>query len=119
MISQTLENNFPRISIVTPSFNQVRYIERTIRSTLNQGYPNLEYLVIDGGSTDGTVDVIKRYESKLSYCISERDNGQISAINKGLKRATGDWVGWQNSDDIYFEGTLASVAEATRKNPDV
>lgn len=102
--------NLPRISIVTPSFNQAQYLERTILSILDQGYPNLEYLIIDGGSTDGSVEIIKKYACKISYWISERDSGQANAINKGLRLATGDWVGWQNSDDIFYPGALFSLA---------
>jgi glycosyltransferase involved in cell wall biosynthesis len=108
---------YPKISVVTPSFNQADYLERTIRSVLNQGYPNLEYIIIDGGSTDGSVEIIKRYASRLAYWVSEPDRGQSHAINKGLQRATGEWVGWQNSDDLYLPGSFARVAEAARKNP--
>lgn len=107
---------FPRISIITPSFNQVQFLERTILSILNQGYPNLEYIIIDGGSTDGSVDLIKKYAKHLKYWVSEKDDGQSQAINNGLKRATGDWVAWQNSDDIFYPGTFESLANAARKN---
>lgn len=109
-------SSFPRISIVTPSFNQVQFLERTILSILNQGYPNLEYIIIDGGSTDGSVDLIKKYEKHLTYWVSEKDDGQSQAINDGLKRATGEWVAWQNSDDIFYPGTFESLANAARKN---
>ena len=108
----------PRISIVTPSYNQAKYLPETIESILRQDYPNLEYIIVDGGSSDESVDIIKRYESHLAYWVSERDNGQSEAINKGLKRATGDLFNWINADDILFPGALWRVAEAFVQNPD-
>jgi len=93
---------WPKLSIVTPSFNQGQYLEETIRSVLLQGYPNLEYIVMDGGSTDGSVEIIKKYEPWLAYWTSEPDGGQGDAINKGFAMATGELAGWINSDDIYF-----------------
>jgi len=101
---------WPRISIVTPSYNQGRFIEETIRSVLLQGYPNLEFLVIDGGSTDDSVEIIRRYAPWLSYWESEHDRGQVHAINKGLERATGIWFNWLNSDDILLPKALATLA---------
>lgn len=107
----------PKITVITPSFNQASYLERTIRSVLDQGYPNLEYIIIDGGSTDGSVDIIKRYADRLTYWVSEPDHGQSQAINKGIRRATGDWVAWQNSDDVYYSGAFAQLAKAAVNNP--
>jgi len=109
---------WPKISIVTPSFNQAQYLEETIRSVLLQGYPNLEYIIIDGGSKDGSLEIINRYEPWLSYRISEPDLGQSHAINKGWQRATGEIVSWVNSDDWYEPGTLNKVAEYFIENPD-
>lgn len=98
---------WPRISVVTASYNQGQYIEETIRSVLLQGYPNLEYIVIDGGSTDNSVEIIRKYAPWLTYWISEPDRGQSHAINKGFARATGTWLGWLNSDDCYAPSALA------------
>jgi len=109
----------PRISIVTPSYNQGKFLEETIRSVIEQNYPNLELIVIDGGSTDDSVEVIERYEEHLTYWVSEKDNGQAHAIQKGLERATGDIFAWQNSDDRYLPGTLAYVTTIFQGNPQV
>lgn len=108
-----------KISIVTPSFNQASYLEQTIDSILSQGYPDLEYMVVDGGSTDGSKAIIERYSEHLSWWVSEKDRGQSDGINKGLARATGDIVGWLNSDDYYEPGALKGVAQHFRENPDV
>ena len=111
-------NILPRISIVTPSLNQGRYLERSIQSVLNQKYPNLEYIIIDGNSTDSSITVINKYVDHLSYWVSEKDRGQSHAINKGFDRSTGDIYSWLNSDDYLLPGALHAVAEAYKKNPD-
>jgi glycosyltransferase involved in cell wall biosynthesis len=99
-----------RISIITPSFNQANFLEQTIQSIISQRYDNLQYIIIDGGSTDGSVDIIKKYEQYLDHWISEPDGGQSNAINKGLKRCNGDVVNWINSDDLLAQGSLSYVA---------
>jgi glycosyltransferase involved in cell wall biosynthesis len=108
---------WPEISIVTPSYNQGRFIEEAIRSVLLQGYSNLEYIIIDGGSTDETVDIIKKYEPWLAYWESEPDKGQSHAINKGLEKSTGKFFNWHNSDDILMPSSLATMARAMLEHP--
>lgn len=108
----------PKISIITPSFNQGQYIEQTIRSILDQDYDNIELIIIDGGSTDNTIYVIKKYESRIAYWVSEKDNGQAHAINKGLEKATGDIFNWLNSDDYLEPGALRVIANSFVNNPE-
>ena len=107
----------PRITVITPSLNHGEFIEETLRSVVMQGWPDLEYLVIDGGSTDGTSDVLRTYDACIAHAVSEPDGGQADAINKGLRRATGDVVTWFNADDVLAPGALAAVAEAWRRRP--
>lgn len=102
------KNNLPRITIITPSYNQAAFIERTIQSVLSQDYPNLEYIIMDGGSRDGTIEVLKRHKGDLKY-FSQKDSGQSHGINKGLKIATGDIIGYLNSDDYLEKGALAKI----------
>jgi len=103
--------SYPKISIVTPSFNQGQYIEQTICSVLDQSYPNLEYIIIDGGSTDETCEIIKKYEKYLTYWVSEPDKSQTDAINKGFSKTTGVWFNWLNSDDFYQPGVFETIAK--------
>jgi glycosyltransferase involved in cell wall biosynthesis len=100
------------VSVITPSLNQGRFIERTIRSVLDQEYPGLQYIVVDGGSSDATVDIVQRYRDQLASWCSEPDRGQVHAINKGLAQATGDVVAFLNSDDVYLPGALSAVGQA-------
>jgi glycosyltransferase involved in cell wall biosynthesis len=101
----------PKISVITPSFNQGHFIEETITSVINQNYPNLEYIIMDGGSQDNTIEIIKKYESTFASWKSEKDNGQSDAINQGLRKATGDVFNWLNSDDYYEKSSLQHVAQ--------
>ncbi|MCI0607914.1 MAG: glycosyltransferase [Anaerolineae bacterium] len=107
------------ISIITPSFNQARYLETTIQSVLSQDYPRIEYILIDGASTDGSVEIIKKYENHLAYWVSEKDAGQADAINKGLARAKGEIIAWLNSDDYYLPNTISSAVKVFEEKPDV
>ncbi|MCL1946983.1 MAG: glycosyltransferase [Chitinivibrionia bacterium] len=105
------KKQYPKISIITPCFNSDKYLEETILSVLGQNYPNLEYIIIDGGSTDKTVEIIKKYQDKLTFWISEKDNGMYEAIQKGFNRSTGEIMAWINSDDMYHKNSFYTVAE--------
>ncbi len=107
----------PLVSIITPSYNQVQYLEDTIQSVIQQDYPNIEYIVVDGGSTDGSLEVIERYKNKLAWWVSEPDQGQADAINKGFRKASGEIIAWLNSDDLYLPGAISSAVELFQENP--
>ena len=109
-------SELPQISVITPSYNSGLFIEQTIRSVLAQGYPKLEYIVIDGGSTDGTVDILHKYDGSLTW-ISEKDRGQSHAINKGFQMATGEVLAYLNADDVYEPGALVKVGNFITRHP--
>ncbi len=109
----------PLVSVVTPSFNQGAYLEETIRSVLEQDYPRMEYIVIDGGSTDNSLEIIRKYAERLAFWVSEPDRGQAHAINKGLQHAKGDILGWLNSDDVLLPGMILRAVEALQADPEV
>ena len=109
----------PTVSILTPSFNQVRYLEATIQSVLRQDYPRIEYAIVDGGSTDGSLEVIQKYADRLAWWVSEKDRGQTDAINKGFARTTGDILAWINSDDTYEPGAVRAAVEYLQEHPEV
>jgi len=114
----SLPDGWPKISIITPSFNQDRFIESTIRSVLLQRYPNIEYIIIDGGSSDQSVEIIKKYSKWITYWVSEPDRGQSDALNKGFDLATGDIFGWLNSDDYFAKDALRNIMKLRAENPE-
>jgi len=114
-----MESESPLVSIVMPSFNQVSYLETALRSVLEQDYPNVELIVIDGGSTDGSFDVLSKYGDRLAYWQSCPDEGQADAINQGLQRSNGEFVAWLNSDDVYLPGAIREAVEAMQSNPEL
>jgi len=116
--SKSGDTPWPKISVVTPSYNQAEYLEKALRSVLLQGYPNLEYFVIDGGSGDDSQEIIQRYQPWLSDWVSEPDSGQSEAINKGMSRASGEILHWLNSDDYLLPGALQTVARQFRQHPE-
>jgi glycosyltransferase involved in cell wall biosynthesis len=110
---------YPKISIITASYNQGKFIEKTILSVLDQNYPNLEYIIIDGGSTDESVEVIKKYADRLAYWVSEKDNGQYDAINKGFAKSTGEILAFLNADDLYLPWTLNTIASIFKHRKEI
>jgi len=113
------DHDLPLVSIVTPSFNQVLYLEDTIRSVLEQDYPRIEYMIVDGGSTDGSVSIIKKYADRLAWWVSEVDKGQTDAINKGFGRVNGQILAWINSDDTYEPGAVSAAVKYLQEHPEV
>lgn len=112
------DSEFAKVTIITTSLNQGKFLERTIISVLNQDWPNIEYIIIDGGSTDESLEIIRKYENCLFFWISEPDNGQVNAINKGIKKSTGKYITWLGSDDILLPGALTKMVSVLEKNPD-
>jgi glycosyltransferase involved in cell wall biosynthesis len=115
----TMTINLPKVSIITPSFNQGQFLEASIRSVLEQDYPSLEYIVVDGGSKDESVEIIKKYQDRLAWWVSEKDKGHADALNKGFSKATGDILAWLNSDDIYFPSAVSEAVSVLSQNTKV
>ena len=114
-----MPDRYPKISMVTVSYNQEAFIEKSILSVISQGYPNLEYIIIDGASTDRTPEIIRKYESGLAYWVSEKDKGMYDALHRGFQRTTGEIMGWLNSDDLLMPGALFTLAEIFSNNKDI
>ncbi len=112
-------SELPTISVMMPSYNHGAFLQAAINSVLSQRYPKLEFMIFDGGSTDGSAGIIQSYADRLAYWISQSDGGQVNALNQGLARATGDVIGWLNSDDLYTDGTLARVGRYFAEHPDI
>ncbi len=112
-------SNLPRVSIITPSYNQGRFLEASILSVLEQDYPNLEYIIVDGGSKDESVEIIKKYQDRFAWWVSEKDKGHADALNKGFSHATGEILAWLNSDDIYFPGAVSDAVSVLMEQPNV
>ncbi|RPI85826.1 MAG: glycosyltransferase [Chloroflexi bacterium] len=109
----------PKVSVITPSFNQGRFLEASIQSVLKQDYPNIEYIIVDGGSKDESVEIIRKYQDKLAWWVSEKDRGHADALNKGFSHATGEILAWLNSDDIYHPGAVSEAVALLKEHPDV
>lgn len=108
-----------KVSVITPSYNQAAFLDLTIRSVLGQNYPDLEYLIVDGASTDGSQEIIQQYRDQLAWWVSEPDSGQAEAINKGFRKATGDIIAWLNSDDVYAPGAISAAVKVLSENPEI